>query len=81
MNTIRVKTIDLRPGMRLAGRQKRTVSHVATRTVTGGGEFPDYTICIVYLEQTMHAPNRGSVPQSAQFGPDDLHTVIVEVTA
>lgn len=78
MATIRVKTTDLKPGMRLAGRQKRTVHHVATHVVKGDGEFADYTICIVYLEQRMFAPGRGTVPQNAEFAPDDLHTVVID---
>lgn len=78
MKTARVKTTELRPGMRLAGGLRRKVLRVTTRTVDGGGEFDDYTICIVYLEQTTHAPGRGTVPQNAQFGPDDLHTIIIE---
>lgn len=76
--TIRVKTSDLKPGMRLAGRSKRTIDHVATHVVDGGGEFDDYTVCTVYLEQSMYAPGRGTVPQHAQFAPDDLHTIVVD---
>lgn len=78
MSTTRIKTTDLRPGMRLAGRQQRTIQHVSTHVVDGDGEFDDYVICTVYLEQTTYAPGRGTVPQHAQFGPDDLHTIILD---
>ena len=78
--TTRVKTIDLKPGMQLAGRQKQTVAHVTTETVSGDGEFPDYEICFVYLEQEMYSPGLGMIAQNQQYEPDALHTVIAEVT-
>lgn len=76
--TIRVKTSDLKPGMRLSGRSKRTIDHVVTHVIDGGGEFDDYTVCTVYLEQKMYAPGHGTVPQNMQFAPDDLHTILVD---
>jgi len=78
MKTMRVKTTDLKPGMRLAGRERRTIHSVVATTVSGGGEFPDYTAYTVVLEQTMYAPGRGRVPQWTNFEADDLHTIYVE---
>lgn len=78
IETTRVKTTDLKPGMRLAGRQPRTVAGVTTHLIDGGGEFDDYTICIVHLKQEMYAANRGKIAQHAEFAPDALHTVIVD---
>jgi hypothetical protein len=77
MRTARVKTTELQPGMRLAGGLRRKILRVTTRVVDGGGEFDDYTICIVYLDRDMYVPGR-RVPQHAQFGPDDLHTIILD---
>ena len=71
--TIRVKTTDLKPGMRLAGRRPRTIRGVNAETVRGGGEFPDYVIYTVLLEQRAHGTS-----QWADFQADDLHTVYVD---
>jgi hypothetical protein len=79
MTTIRVKTTDLKPGMKIRdGRQFKTIAAVEAKTVRGDGEFPDFTIYTVTLEQTMYAPGRGRTNQWANFGPDDLHTINVE---
>ena len=75
-NTIRVKTTDLKPGMRLAGRRKRTVAGVEKRVVSGGGEFDDYTVWTVVLEELFYAPGRGMIAQWAECAPNELHTVV-----
>lgn len=75
-NTIRVKTTKLKPGMRLAGRQKRTVAGVEKRVISGGGEFADYTIWTVVLQELMYVPGHGMINQWAECAPDDLHTVV-----